>query len=94
MLKNLVGDLVPVASIDEAIVSLYPEFDVPVDEILRDPAVTEEFVRQLTARMGLRQKLHIPTVNLRLLTLRKRGEANGGLPRLQRDYNGRTVKPR
>jgi hypothetical protein len=93
MLKNLVDDAVSVAAMDDAILDLYPEFATPVDEILRDPDVSRQFQKELRTRLGT-PRVDAATVNWRLLTLRKRGEDKGGLPKLQRRYNGRKVKPR
>ena len=78
-------------SLDDAIRSCYLDFDTPVDAIVSDPAVAEQFTKLVNS--GLSAKAAVADVNKRLLSLRKRGESNGGLVRLRREFNGRTSKP-
>ncbi len=94
MLKNLASDTILTNDLDEAIKVNYPKFDVPVDQIVSDPSISEEFARILKTFLGLKKNPDIATMNWRLMSLRKRGENNGGLPRLQRKYSGRINKPR
>ena len=94
MQRNVVAGSVPAAALDEAIRQEYRRFNVPVDQIVSDPAIGAEFAAQIQSRLKCRDPLDIAVVNWRLMTLRKRGEANGGLPRLERAFNGRTSKPK
>jgi hypothetical protein len=94
MLKNLASNSVLAEDLDEAIRINYPKFAVPVDQIVSDPSISEAFARILKTFLGLKQNPDIATMNWRLMSLRKRGENNGGLPRLQRQYSGRINKPR
>jgi hypothetical protein len=94
MQKNLTAASVPAAALDAAIREEYGEFGVPVDKIVSDPAIAAKFAARIQARLKRRESLDVAAVNWRLMTLRKRGEANGGLPRLEREFNGRTSKPK
>jgi len=80
--------------LDSVIVTEYVEFDTPADKIVADPGVSAEFTGKVNSKLPAVQRVDPATVNWRLLTLRKRGEDNGGLPRLERCYNGRKGKPR
>jgi len=96
MLRNVATGSMPTAELDEAIRDEYRQFNVPVDQVVSNPAISEKFATRVRARLDRRDSLDVAAVNWRLMTLRKRGEANGGLPRLQRAFNGRTskLKPR
>ena len=94
MLRNLAAGSVPTAGLDDAIREEYRQFNVPVDQIVSDPAIAGEFATQVQSHLKRRESLDIAAVNWRLMTLRKRGEANDGLPRLERAFNGRTSKPK
>ncbi len=76
--------------LDKAIVAAYPVFDTPADQIVSDPDVGQEFLTQVHHLLPARERFDLATVNKRLLNLRRRGEDNGGLPRLRRDYRGRS----
>ncbi len=96
MLRTLAAGSVPAAGLDDVIREEYRQFGVAVDKIASDPAVSKEFLARIRSRLGRQESLKVADINWRLMTLRKRGEANGGLPRLERAYNGRTAprKPR
>lgn len=81
-------------NLDSVIVAQYVEFGIPADNIVADPKVSAEFTRKVNSRLPNADQVDSATVNRRLLNLRKRGEDKGGLPRLERRYNGRKVKPR
>jgi hypothetical protein len=76
-------------SLDSVIVSEYPQFNVPADQIVADPELSTKFLGKVNKQLPANQRVDVATFNKRLLNLRRRGEENGGLPRLRRDYNGR-----
>ena len=80
--------------LDSVIVTEYVPFDTPADKIVADPEVSAEFTNKVNSHLPAAGRVNPATVNWRLLTLRKRGEDKGGLPRLERRYNGRKPKPR
>ena len=67
--------------------NMYIEYGTPCDTLVSDPSALERFASDYTHRSG--HAVELPTFARHLLKLRKRGEANGGFPRLQRGYNGR-----
>jgi hypothetical protein len=82
-------------SLDAVIVSEYPKFNTPADQIVSDPELSTKFHGVVNRRLPASQRVDLATFNKRILNLRRRGEDNGGLPRLRRDYNGRGPnKPR
>ena len=72
---------------DAVLKEMYVDYDMPCDRLVSDPAKLRGFVDDYTERTG--QQLEPSQIAHRLLTLRKLGEAKGGLPRLRRAYNGR-----
>ena len=66
---------------------MYIEYDTPCDRLVSDPARLLSFAEDYVGRTG--QQVEPAQLSHRLLYLRKRGEAKGGLPRLRRAYNGR-----
>jgi hypothetical protein len=75
--------------LDAAIVSVYRQFGTPADRIVADPAIGEQFAGQVNNLAAEGQPATLAEINKRLLNLRRRGEDQGGLPRLQRRYHGR-----
>jgi hypothetical protein len=72
---------------DNVLREMYVEYDTACDRLVSDPSTLLSFVEDYVDRTG--QQVQPAQVSHRLLTLRKRGEAKGGLPRLRRKYNGR-----
>ena len=72
---------------DNILREMYVEYDTVCDRLVSDPAKLLSFVEDYVERTG--QEVQPAQVFHRLLTLRKLGEAKGGLPRLRRGYNGR-----
>ena len=72
---------------DEVLREMYVEYNAPCDCLVSDPERLSAFAEDYTQRTG--QQIEPARVSHRLLTLRKLGEAKGGLPRLRRNYNGR-----
>lgn len=73
-----------------ALKTAYIDFDVPADQIVADPALSQEFCRR--TNLLLPEQSHIasgPDFNRKLLNLRRRGEAKGGLPRIRSQFHGR-----
>lgn len=83
----------PTRTLDEVIRDLYVDFNIPVDRIVASPALSRRFTSFVNRYLPGAQRTKIETVNWRLMTLRKRGEEKGGLPRLERQYFGRETKP-
>ena len=75
-------------SFDDTILrQMYVEYAIPCDRLVSNPCSLQSFTKDYVGRTG-----HIvePAVlSHHLLNLRRRGEANGGLCRLKRAYNGR-----
>ncbi len=85
----------PVITLDSAIIAEYRLYNVPADQILSDPSLAAEFHTRVNRQLPAETHVDRATFNKRLLNLRRRGQANGGLPRLKRVYNGRgRNKPR
>ena len=80
--------------LDDAICLEYERFAVPADRIVIDPHLAAEFADRVKASLSMDAELDVAAVNHRLIALRKRGEAKGGLPRLERDYRERKPRPR
>jgi len=72
---------------DDILRHMYIEYDTPCDRLVSDPVSLQAFAEDYAQRAG--QQVEAARVSHRLLTLRKLGEAKGGLPRLRRAYNGR-----
>jgi len=76
-------------AIDQAIVEVYASFPHAADAIVSSPDRSAEFADQVNSRLSEDEQCAVEAINKRLLTLRKRGEDKGGLPRRWRGYNGR-----
>lgn len=72
---------------DNILRQMYVEYDTPCDALVSDPAKLLVFAEDYAERAG--QRAEPAQVSHRLLTLRKLGEAKGGLPKLRRKYSGR-----
>lgn len=71
---------------DNVLREMYIEYDTPCDPLVSHPARMSVFTQAYVERTG--QEVAPPDLAHRLLTLRKMGEAKGGLPRLRRTYHG------
>lgn len=67
---------------DSVLRKMYVQHNVPCDRLVSDPERLFAFTQAYTDRMG--QEIAPADLAHRLLTLRKLGEAKGGLPRLRR----------
>ena len=76
-------------SVNKIIIEEHVKYDVPADQIPSDPQKAVEFQRRVNNRLSDSQQFEIAELNKTLINLRRRGEANGGLPRLRRRYDGR-----
>ena len=76
-------------TLDSVIVAAYPKFNVPADQIVSDPELAASFQQVVRDKLPEAQRVDLATMNKRLLNLRRRGQGKGGLPRLERGYNGR-----
>ena len=81
------------ATVDEVIRSKYELFGTPVDQIVTDATLAEEFARLVNANLPPGASVDVTWLNRRLMNLRKLGESKGGLRRLERAYHGRQTKP-
>jgi hypothetical protein len=79
-------------SLDSAIIEEYANLHIPADRIVVDPQLAAGFREAVNARLPKELQVDQAVLNKRLLNLRRRGEANGGLPRLQRNHNARGAK--
>jgi hypothetical protein len=77
------------APLDAAILATYRQFNTPADQIVADPAISQDFAVQVNNLLPGGQQATLAEINKRILNLRRRGEEKGGLPRLRRRYNGR-----
>ena len=71
-------------TLDEALISIYGDFDTPTDQFIGNPELAEAFAEALRNRLG-DASLDLQEIMQRLVYLRKRGR----LPRLRRSYSGR-----
>jgi len=78
-----------VITLDSVIIAMYPLYGVPADRIVADPKCGVEFRDAVNRQLPDELQVDQASFNKRLLNLRRRGEANGGLPRLKRRYSGR-----
>ncbi len=69
------------------LVEMYLEYDTPCDRLVSDPQRLGEFCKDYVARSG--EVVEPAELSHHLLNLRRKGQANGGLPRLRRGYSGR-----
>lgn len=84
-----------IATLDSVIISEYLRYNVPADQIVADPKLAAEFQDRVNSQLPPEFRVDPATFNKRLLNLRRRGQANGGLARLERGYSGRgSNKPR
>lgn len=72
---------------DDVIREMYREYNIPCDTLISDHTQLHPFAEDYVQRTG--HAVELAQLARRLLTLRKLGEAKGGLPRLRRSYNGR-----
>jgi len=75
---------------DSIIKEMYRDYNIPCDTLVsnQDQLLTfaEDYIKRTSHEVEPAQLAR------HLLTLRKHGETNGGLPRLRRSYNGRNRK--
>ncbi len=74
---------VPRGVIDEAVRAAYLQGRTSADEILVDDEEGRRFVEEVKRRLPPDVQIPVKEIKRRLLTLRRRGEARGGLPRLR-----------
>lgn len=74
---------------DKIIIEEYVDFDVPADQVVVDPSFAALFLERVNQRLPDESQFIQAELNKRLINLRRRGQANGGLPRLRRNYSGR-----
>jgi|GEM_PF-545489 len=79
--------------VDTVIRQKYEFFDTPVDQIVSDESLAKKFAKLVNAELPDSDKVELTWLKQRLLSLRKRGEDKGGLPRIRRSYFGRDKKP-
>ncbi len=72
---------------DDVLRQMYVETDVPCDSLVSDPARLSAFAQAYAERTA--HEVEPAQLAHRLLMLRKRGQARGGLPGLRRRCNGR-----
>jgi len=72
---------------DATIKEMYRNYSIPCDTLVSDQGQLFPFMEDYIRRTG--HEVELAQLAKRLLTLRKLGQAKGGLPRLKRSYNGR-----
>lgn len=72
---------------DDIIREMYRDYDIQCDTLVSDQEQLLPFAEDYIGRTG--QEVEPAQLARRLLSLRKLGEAKGGLPRLRRLYNVR-----
>ncbi|HEV3258018.1 MAG TPA: hypothetical protein VG013_14130 [Gemmataceae bacterium] len=82
--KHVGGRNSPRARIDDAVRAAYRQFRTSADEIVVNDAKARTFAEDVNRRLSGDFQLSMQEVRRRLLALRRRGEAHGGLPRLRR----------
>jgi len=71
----------------EVLIELYVLNNEPCDRLVSNPEKLISFTKDYQDRTG--QDVSAAAVGSKMLNLRRLGQANGGLPRLRRKYNGR-----
>lgn len=69
--------------LDVALCQEYPKYGVPADIIATDAKLAAEWTARVNRRLPVDQQVDVDTCCRRTITLRKRGEQNGGLPKLR-----------
>lgn len=75
--------------VDAVIIDEYVRFDTPADRIPANPELAEAFRERVNLRLPPNLQFTVEALNTRLINLRRRGQQNGGLPRLRRAFRGR-----
>jgi hypothetical protein len=73
-----------VTSLDSVIIEEYTKLAIPADRVVVDPQLAARFCEAVNGRLATESQVDPTTLNQRLLNLRRRGKARGGLPRLAR----------
>jgi hypothetical protein len=76
----------------EIIIEEYKKFNTPVDTLVNDTDKFTKFLNVINAQLEPNTQYTWDNLKSRLLSLRKKGQAKGGLPRLKHQYNGRKTK--
>jgi hypothetical protein len=87
MLREIIEESGQPTFDDVVLKEMYVECNTPCDRLVSDPASLSCFAEDYVERTG--QQVEPAQLAHRLLTLRKLGEAKGGLPKLRRVYHGR-----
>jgi hypothetical protein len=74
-------------SLDSSIIEEYANLGIPADRIVADAHLASRFCDAVNGRLPESLQVEPATLNKRLLNLRRRGEANGGLPRLKHNHS-------
>ncbi len=72
----------------------YLERGLSVDDILTDPDEAAGFARSVNERLPIGERLPSSVILRRLITLRKRGQDRGGLPRSAGEHGGPAIRPK
>ena len=78
------GDGISRDSLDEAIRQVYATFGMPAEEIVVVDHRSRQFAATVNKRLVVRDRVSTQDVKRRLLVLRKRSFARGGLPKVKR----------
>jgi hypothetical protein len=70
-------------SLDPTIIDEYTKLSIPADRIVANPQLAATFRDAVNRHLPAELQVDQESLNRRLLNLRRRGEANGGLPRLE-----------
>jgi DNA polymerase III delta prime subunit len=70
--------------LDDVIRRVYLEFNTVADEIVVVEKLSRKFTQQVNRLLSEKMIVSVQDIKRRLLALRRRGEARGGLPRLRR----------
>ena len=76
---------------DELLVGMYVEYGIFCDRLVSNPDKLRRFAIDYMRRAG--DSVTEAELGQHMLNLRRRGQDNGGLPRLSRRYNGRNGSP-
>ena len=69
------------------LIKMYLEYGIPCDRLVSNPQILEKFTKDYISRT--KHPVEPAVLAHKLLNLRRKGQENGGLPRLKRNYNGR-----
>jgi len=76
---------------DKILKAIYVKHNIPVDTLVREPKLISCFAKDY-ANKSRQKKINKSELGRHLKNLGRKGQENGGLPRLRRNYFGRNSR--